>query len=235
MPASIGKIKKISYFVPQNRYKKEIFKENQAEIRAFVNQVKNLSENIPKDECKKALNPAIQRTLDLIIAGVLAVPSSIVLGTAVLLKKLSEPKKPVFNKQKRFGKNCNTFNIYKIQTVEKTPDGWRKSSDYERLLRRLSIDEIPQIWNIIKGNMSFAGPRPLLYKDLKQLADKKGMEFIARRNSLKSGFGFGYNSGRKSRKPVEELEADFYKNHGIKAYFGIIKSLASTILKGNNA
>ena len=65
----------------------------------------------------------------------------------------------VFFVQERSGKNCNKFKIYKFRTIQK---GLDKPSKLGYLLRKSHIDELPQLMNIIKGDMSFIGPRPLL-------------------------------------------------------------------------
>jgi lipopolysaccharide/colanic/teichoic acid biosynthesis glycosyltransferase len=71
---------------------------------------------------------------------------------------------PAFFKQQRIGKNQRTFTIYKFRTMK---DG--KITLFGRVLRKTGFDEIPQLVNIIKGEMSFVGPRPLTSEDINRL------------------------------------------------------------------
>ncbi|KLU62669.1 putative sugar transferase EpsL [Peptococcaceae bacterium CEB3] len=114
----------------------------------------------------------IKRVLDIFFALVLlTVTSLIMLAAAVAIKLESEG--PVLFKQRRPGRNGVIFTIYKFRTmrVETEKDG-EPLSDMERMtrvggiVRKLSVDELPQLFNILKGEMSFIGPRPLLVQYL---------------------------------------------------------------------
>ncbi|QAT62014.1 sugar transferase [Acidilutibacter cellobiosedens] len=110
----------------------------------------------------------IKRLLDFIFAIILLIILSPIMLIAAMAIKAEDPKGPVLFRQKRPGKDAKIFEIYKFRTmkVETERDG-RKLSDMERMtkvgsvLRKTSIDELPQLFNIIKGEMSFIGPRPL--------------------------------------------------------------------------
>jgi lipopolysaccharide/colanic/teichoic acid biosynthesis glycosyltransferase len=110
----------------------------------------------------------IKRLLDILLALVLLIPALPVLAAACLAIKLETPG-PVFFTQERPGYKGRAFRLFKLRTmiVETERDG-RKLTGMERmtksgrLIRKLSIDELPQILNILLGQMSFIGPRPLL-------------------------------------------------------------------------
>ncbi len=127
----------------------------------------------------------IKRILDLLLAAAGAVILSPVLLLAALAVRLDSPG-PVMFRQKRVGKHKTYFEILKFRTMRsdspkdvpthlmKDPSRWLTRTG--RFLRRTSIDELPQIFNILKGDMSIVGPRPALWNqyDLIEERDKYG-------------------------------------------------------------
>src|ERR1041384_8059655 len=100
-----------------------------------------------------------------LIGALLALP--IVIVTAILIKL--ESRGPVFYKQERVGKSGRIFTLTKFRSmrVDAEQDGpvWASKRDARttrvgRIIRKIRVDEIPQFWNILKGEMSFVGPRP---------------------------------------------------------------------------
>jgi undecaprenyl-phosphate galactose phosphotransferase/putative colanic acid biosynthesis UDP-glucose lipid carrier transferase len=111
---------------------------------------------------------AIKRTLDLAIAGIILVATAPLLALVSLLIKLDSPG-PVIFRQRRKGFNGTEFAIYKFRTMNVMEDGHKirqaQRSDSRvtrigRLLRATSIDELPQLANVLRGQMSLVGPRP---------------------------------------------------------------------------
>jgi O-antigen biosynthesis protein WbqP len=127
----------------------------------------------------------IKRILDLLLAAAGAVILSPILLLAALAIRLDSPG-PVMFRQKRVGKHKTYFEILKFRTMRtdcpkdvpthlmKDPSRWLTRTG--RFLRRTSIDELPQIFNILKGDMSIVGPRPALWNqyDLIEERDKYG-------------------------------------------------------------
>ena len=121
----------------------------------------------------------IKRILDLTFSLILLILTSPIMLCAAVAIRL-ESQGPVLFKQKRPGKDGVIFCIYKFRTmrVETEKDG-RRLSDMDRMtrvgnvLRKLSIDELPQLFNIIKGEMSFIGPRPLLVQYLERYTPRQ--------------------------------------------------------------
>ncbi|MDA3884358.1 MAG: sugar transferase [Candidatus Delongbacteria bacterium] len=117
----------------------------------------------------KKLYLVFKRIFDVIFALVLLVFTFPILLLIVILIKI-ESKGPIFFKQKRLGKKGKVFEIYKFRTMIdgaiKTGSGLRTKANDPRItkigniIRKTSFDEIPQIINILKGQMSFIGPRP---------------------------------------------------------------------------
>ena len=67
---------------------------------------------------------------------------------------------PVMFRQERVGKNARLFTIYKFRTMEDDPEGTPQVTTEGKMLRKYKLDELPELWNVLKGDMSFVGPRP---------------------------------------------------------------------------
>lgn len=111
----------------------------------------------------------IKRALDVVLSAVGLVVLSPLLGLIALAIRLDSPGPVVFH-QKRFGKDRKLFEIYKFRTMrvdaprDVPTNDLRGSKGYitrvGRILRMTSLDELPQLWNILRGDMSLIGPRP---------------------------------------------------------------------------
>jgi exopolysaccharide biosynthesis polyprenyl glycosylphosphotransferase len=118
---------------------------------------------------RKRHNRILKRTMDIVLSlfGLLAA-SPLMLAAAIAVKVTSPG--PIFYRQERMGRDGRLFNIYKFRSMVvdaevKSGPVWATAHDPRTtrvgaLLRRLSIDELPQIWNVLKGDMSLVGPRP---------------------------------------------------------------------------
>ncbi len=145
---------------------------------------------------------------------------------------------PIFFRQKRIGINNDEFWIYKFRTMKKeTPDIpthlVKEKQDYNTvigpILRKLSIDELPQLINIIKGKMVFVGPRPALYNqdDLKTLRTEKGV------HKLKPGVtGWAQVNGRDDLSIPKKVKMDEYylKNKSLWLNIKILLMTVAQIL-----
>ncbi|MBQ4581761.1 MAG: sugar transferase [Oscillospiraceae bacterium] len=114
----------------------------------------------------------IKRGLDLLISGCVLLVLWPVLLVLVLLVR-SKLGSPAIFCQERPGKNGRVFRLYKLRTMtdERDEDGRllpdeQRLTPFGRTLRSLSLDELPELWNIFRGDMSLVGPRPLLVKYL---------------------------------------------------------------------
>lgn len=121
---------------------------------------------------------------------------------------------PIFFKQKRAGKNDTFFYIYKFRTMKKdTPDIPSDKLEFNpfyfggNMLRKLSIDEIPQLINIVKGEMNFIGPRPALHNQDYLILKRKELNI----NYLKPGItGWAQINGRDKITENEKIELDHF-------------------------
>lgn len=159
---------------------------------------------------------AIKRGLDFLLAILLAVPAAGIVAICYLCIKI-ETGGPAFFVQQRPGKNGAIFSLYKLRTmiVEHERDG-SPLSDMERMtkagriIRACSFDELPQLWNILKGEMSFIGPRPLLVQYLPLYTPEQ-----ARRHEVLPGIsGWAQVNGRNELSWEQKFERDvWYVDH----------------------
>lgn len=159
----------------------------------------------------------IKRLLDIVLsllAIIILSPLLIILAILVKMKLGS----PVIFKQKRPGKNEKIFNLYKFRSMtderdengELLPDDQRLTS-FGRNLRSTSLDELPELFNILRGDMSIIGPRPLLVKYLDRYNEKQ-----KHRHDVKPGLtGYAQVNGRNSLTWSEKFEMDVWYTNNI--------------------
>jgi len=150
----------------------------------------------------------------------------------IVLLALANNGKPFFYQQRpgRFGRN---FNIVKLKTMTEAKDDQGKLlSDAERLtnlgkfVRKTSIDEIPQLFNVLKGDMSIVGPRPLLPRYLELYSERQ-----ARRHEVKPGItGWAQINGRNAIRWTNKFELDVWYVENISFALDI-KIIFKTIKK----
>lgn len=184
--------------------------------------------NIHIDECLNML----KRLFDILVAGLgllFLLPVFLILALLVRLKLGS----PIFFRQQRPGKNGKIFTIIKFRTMREgyAPDG-TPLPDHERLtpfgsfLRSTSLDELPELWNVLKGEMSLVGPRPLLPEYLPRYSPRQ-----ARRHEVRPGItGWAQINGRNAQSWEERLEYDVWYVEN-QSFFLDLKILFLTILR----
>ncbi|MDB9494346.1 sugar transferase [Spirulina major CS-329] len=179
-----------------------------------------------------SVNLFIKRTCDKIAASLAVVIFSPILLILALLVRLKLGK-PILFCQKRPGLNGKLFNILKFRTMTNDRDEKGKLlPDAERLppfgqwLRSTSLDELPELINIMKGDMSFVGPRPLLVSYLDRYTPEQ-----ARRHQVKPGItGWAQVNGRNAISWEEKFKLDvWYVDHW--SLWLDLKILLLTIIK----
>ena len=170
-----------------------------------------------------------KRLLDIIFSLILTVLLAPFLLLIALLIRLESKGSPIFA-QKRVGQNSKSFTIYKFRTMRiDTPDvPTNEFNDRDKyitkmgkFLRVTSLDELPQLFNILKGDMSFVGPRPPLFSQEWLVANRKehGVD------KFKPGItGWAQINGRDDIDDEQKFEYDLYykQNHSLLLDFKIV-------------
>jgi lipopolysaccharide/colanic/teichoic acid biosynthesis glycosyltransferase len=142
-----------------------------------------------------------------------------VLALSALAIKLSDGG-PVFYRQRRVGQRGSEFELLKLRTMvvgaETQGAGWAvnhgdpRITKVGRFLRRLSVDEVPQLWNVLRGEMSLVGPRPTLAYQVERYTEHQ-----RRRLEVKPGItGWAQVNGRAHLRWAERIELDvWYVDH----------------------
>lgn len=151
--------------------------------------------------------------------------------TAILIYKYLG--KPILFIQERSGINGKPFNILKFRTMtlDKDVNGFLLPDEFRltkfgNFIRRLSLDELPQLWNVFKGDMSFVGPRPLLMEYLLLYNNQQ-----AKRNRVLPGItGWAQVNGRNNISWKKKFELDVYYVEN-QSFFFDLKILLLTVKK----
>ena len=161
----------------------------------------------------------MNRVADVAVAGTALVVASPLLGLAALAAKVGD-RGPVLFRQARVGKDGVDFELLKLRTMvvdaEKIGAGYAvdkgdaRITRVGRVLRKLSLDELPQLWNVVRGEMSVIGPRPTLRYQVEKYTAHQ-----ARRLEVKPGItGWAQVHGRASLPWAERIELDvWYVDH----------------------
>lgn len=186
----------------------------------------------------KRLYKYVKRALDFVIAFLLIIVLSPIFALAASLIALNHDG-PVLFKQERPGKDGKIFTVYKFRTMTTKlyDDDGRELGDFERmtgigrLLRKTSIDELPQLFNILKGDMSFIGPRPLLKEYLKLYSPEQ-----MRRHEVLPGLsGWAQVNGRNTLTWDEKFTYDVYyvDHYGFKMDMKIFMKTVANVISQN--
>lgn len=196
----------------------------------------NSTDNVKKIDYKVNTNKnivylGIKRIIDIIgslFGMIILVPVTIVIGIIRLIIK--EERGPIFYSQKRIGKNGKYFKLYKYRSMIKNADDVLKEyleeneearkefEEFQKLqndpritklgnfLRKTSLDELPQMLNILKGDISFIGPRPIVDGEIDKYGENRG-KFL----SVKPGLtGYWQVNGRSNTSYEDRMNMELY-------------------------
>lgn len=185
-----------------------------------------------------------KRMFDIIISAVLMIPIGIVIGISGIII-MAEDKGPIFYMADRVGRYGNIFKMYKLRSMQvnapdiRLPDGSTYNGEYDprvtkfgRFIRKTSIDELPQVINILKGDMTFIGPRPDTPVGLATYTDEEKIILAVRPGIT------GYNQAinRNSVLTKEKLKNDIYYVEHLSLWLDIkiVFMTLSTVLGRKN-
>jgi len=172
-----------------------------------------------------------KRALDVAVAGIgliVTAPVQLVLA-AVIARRLG---RPVLFVQARPGKDAQVFDLVKFRTMLTADEARGLVTDADRmtvfgaLLRSTSLDELPTLWNVLRGDMSLVGPRPLLVRYLVRYSPRQ-----ARRHDVRPGVtGLAQINGRNAISWADKLELDVHYVE-TRSFVGDVRILLSTVRK----
>ena len=194
-----------------------------------------------------------KRTLDVVLSVLLLVLASPTLLVTALVITLTSPG-PIFFVQERVGLNKRTFRLFKFRTMtvdaeERLPElehlnevkgpAFKIKNDPRitpvgRFLRRSSIDELPQLLNVLKGDMSLVGPRPLPLRDVERFEE----DWQRRRFSVRPGLTCLWQVNGRSRLSFDrwmELDMEYIDEWSLLLDFKILARTVPAVLKGSGA
>jgi lipopolysaccharide/colanic/teichoic acid biosynthesis glycosyltransferase len=172
-----------------------------------------------------------KRALDVAVAGVgliVTAPVQLVL-VVVIARRLG---RPVLFVQARPGKDAQVFDLVKFRTMLPVDEARGLVTDEDRMtafgatLRSTSLDELPTLWNVLRGDMSLVGPRPLLVRYLDRYSPRQ-----ARRHDVRPGVtGLAQINGRNAISWADKLELDV-RYVETRSFVGDLRILLSTVRK----
>ena len=151
----------------------------------------------------------MRRLVDLVVSGAAGVVLAPVMAVVAVLVRLRLGR-PVIFRQRRIGLAGRPFSIVKFRTMR--PEAWPGEPDADRdtplgrALRGLSLDELPQLWNVLRGDMSIIGPRPTLPEQVEHYSPRQHG-----RHAIRPGLtGWAQVNGRNSISWPERIELDLW-------------------------
>jgi lipopolysaccharide/colanic/teichoic acid biosynthesis glycosyltransferase len=188
----------------------------------------------------RAVSAAVKRALDLLLGGAGSLLAAPLVALAVLAIRLESPGAAIY-RQTRVGKDGRPFQICKLRTMvrgaEFTGAGLAIQEGDDRitrigaLLRRTSLDELPNLWNVVRGEMSIVGPRPTVQVQVDQYTDRQ-----RGRLEVKPGItGWAQVNGRASLPWAERIELDLWyvEHRSLKLDLKILARTARMVLTGD--
>lgn len=175
----------------------------------------------------------------------ITLPVTVILTLVFALLVVLESRGGAFYSQIRSGKDGQTFKIYKLRSMytdaEKNGPQWALANDNRitkvgKFIRKTRVDELPQLWNVLRGDMSIIGPRPERPEFIEEF--EKETPNFSKRLAVKPGLtGWAQINGGYELTPAEKLEYDLYyiRNQSILLDLKIMLLTVKIVLTGHGA
>jgi lipopolysaccharide/colanic/teichoic acid biosynthesis glycosyltransferase len=181
----------------------------------------------------------LTRVFDLVLGGLGSIVTAPILLTLMVLIRLESPGSPLYT-QVRVGRDGVPFRIYKLRTMVQgaefqgaglaIAEGDSRVTRLGSLLRRTSLDELPNLWNVVRGEMSIIGPRPTLQHQVDAYTERQ-----RGRLAVKPGItGWAQVNGRASLPWPERIELDLWyvEHRSVRLDLEILRRTARQVLSG---
>ncbi|MFO7608699.1 MAG: undecaprenyl-phosphate glucose phosphotransferase [Candidatus Krumholzibacteriia bacterium] len=199
-----------------------------------------------REEALSGVDRLVKRTFDLLASGLGLLVLSPVLVVLAVLVRLSSPG-PVFYRQERVGRDGHEFAMFKFRTMRPDAEAasgpvWTRAADPRvtgvgRFLRRTSLDELPQLWNVLRGDMSLVGPRPERRVFVERFS--RSMPRYFERHRVQSGLtGWAQVHGLRGNTSIEErtlYDLHYVENWSLLLDVKILLMTINHVLHGENA
>ena len=233
------------------RFDSDIF--NLKVARSYADELDGDSHITAHSGSREGWPSLVKRGLDLVVSLVLLIVLAPLMAAVALVIKLTS-KGPVFFRQERVGLNKRRFYIYKFRTMVPNADKMLpeleklnevsgpvfkikndpRMTPIGRLLRRASIDELPQLFNVLEGDMSLVGPRPLPVRDYEGFNE----DWQRRRFSIRPGITCLWQVNGRSSISFEkwmQLDLQYIDQWSLWLDFKILARTVPAVLKGSGA
>lgn len=163
-----------------------------------------------------------KRLFDLVLVLILFFPALLVLVCGIVFVKIVSPESSPIFKQERVGYKNKLFTLYKLRSMtnerdangDLLPDECRLKR-WGKIIRKTNIDELFQIWNILKGEMSFIGPRPILLNEMLVMTEAEQQERQSMRPGI-TGWEAVHEGDSENRRQMAEFDLYYVRNWSLK-------------------
>lgn len=163
-----------------------------------------------------------KRILDLLLAIILIVPGFLVLLCGIIFVKIVSPESSPIFKQIRVGYKNKLFTLYKLRSMTNERDSAgnllpdeQRLKKWGKIIRKTNMDELFQIWNILKGDMSFIGPRPILPEEMMVMTDAEQEERQSMRPGI-TGWEAVHEGESSNRREMAMFDLFYVRNWSLK-------------------